>query len=335
MEVSRLLSEDFPSAEMVVFGKNGSDVCTVAARLARLTTGKRVILSSGFHGWQDFGLDYFAFEGSGIPKGPDRVLHKFRFNDVDAFVQLYESTKHDLAAVMIEASGPYGGPDRGVEPDVDTGFLHAIAGAARQVGALLIFDEIITGFRYRDGGSVQKATGIIPDLTCLGKALASGMPLSALVGRSRIFHEGFALTHYCPTFKGEVYSFAAAKAAIDIYRTEPVAKYIWEYGEKLRAGIHAICRDLDLDAECKGPPFRMGLFFHEPDAGIAQLKRTLYVQELLKEGLITAYEMMLPSYAHDAAVMAQTLEGVRSALKVVRSAERDRSYHRHIEIPLL
>ena len=69
MEVSRLLAEDFPSAEMVVFGKNGSDVCTVAARLARLATGKRVILSCGFHGWQDFALDYFTFADSGMPKG--------------------------------------------------------------------------------------------------------------------------------------------------------------------------------------------------------------------------------------------------------------------------
>ena len=73
--------EDFPSAEMVVFGKNGSDVCTVAARLARLVTGRRLILSCGFHGWQDFALDCFTFADSGIPKGPDQVLHKFRFND--------------------------------------------------------------------------------------------------------------------------------------------------------------------------------------------------------------------------------------------------------------
>jgi glutamate-1-semialdehyde aminotransferase/predicted aldo/keto reductase-like oxidoreductase len=335
MEVSRLLVEEFPSAEMVVFGKNGSDVCTVASRLARLYTGKRVILSCGFHGWQDFALDYFDFHGSGIPKGPDRVLHKYLFEDVDGFMQVYEANRSDLAAVMVEPAGPYHGPHRGVEGNANREFLQMLADAARRAGALLIFDEIITGFRYPGGGNVQRATGVIPDLTCLGKALASGMPLAALVGRSEIFHRGFALTHYCPTFKEEVYSLAAARAAIEIYRTEPVAQYVWDYGERLRAGIHAICADLDLAAECKGPPFRMGLLFREADPAIFQLKRTLYVQELLKAGIITAYELMLPSYAHDERTLAETLRRMRDVLTVVRHAERHGTYHRDIEIPLL
>jgi glutamate-1-semialdehyde aminotransferase len=149
-----------------------------------ITTGKRVILSCGFHGWQDFALDYFSFADSGIPKGTDRVLYKFGFNHREGFFELYERHKDDLAAVMIEPSGPFTGPETGVAGDVDEVFLREIADAARRVRALLIFDEIITGYRYRQG-SVQKATGVVPDLTCLGKALASGMPLSALVGASR------------------------------------------------------------------------------------------------------------------------------------------------------
>ena len=309
MEVSRLLVEDFPSAEMVVFGKNGSDVCTVAARLARLVTGRRVILSCGFHGWQDFALDYFAFGDSGIPKGPDQVLHKFRFNDRADFLRLYDEHRRDLAAVMIEPAGPFTGTESGIGGDADRGFLEEIAEAARGAKALLIFDEIITGYRYRQG-SVQKATGVVPDLTCLGKALASGMPLSALVGRSRIFHEGFARTHYCPTFKGEVYSFAAAKAAIEIYRSEPVAEHIWRHGEELREGIHAIAQDLRIAVECKGPPFRMGVHFPEADGAVARFKRTLFMQELLKGGVITVTGVMLPSYAHDAIIMRQTLEAL-------------------------
>src|SRR5260221_5971658 len=215
MEVSRLLVEDFPSAEMVVFGKNGSDACTVAARMARLATGKRVILSCGFHGWQDFALDYFSFAHSGIPEKPGPVLQKFRFNDREDFFRLFNAHRDDVAAVMIEPAGPFTGEETGMDGDADPDFLAEIAAAARRVRALVIFDEIITGYRYRKG-SVQKATGVVPDLTCLGKALASGMPLSAVVGAARIFHTAFAKTHYCPTFQGEVYSFAAAKAAIGI-----------------------------------------------------------------------------------------------------------------------
>jgi glutamate-1-semialdehyde 2,1-aminomutase len=274
----------------------------------------------------------FAFEDSGIPKGPDRVLFKFRFGDRQDFFRLYEEHRSDLAAVMIEPAGPFGGPDVGVEPDADPEFLRTIADAARRAGALLVFDEIITGYRYRQG-SVQKATGVIPDLTCLGKALASGLPLAALVGKSRIFHAPFWKTHYCPTFKGDAYALAAAKAAIGIYRTEPVAEHIWAHGERLRSGIDAICRDLGVAARCQGPPFRMGVHFPDPDPYCARLKRTLFMQELLKEGVITVTGMMLPSYAHDDAVLDQTLCAIATAMEVVAAAERSGDFDRYLEIP--
>ena len=332
MTVTRYLTEDFPSAEMVVFGKNGSDACTVAARLARITTGKRVILSCGFHGWQDFALDHFGFASSGIPDRPDTVFQKFAFNNREDFFRLFDAHRHDLAAVMIEPAGPFGGPEIGMCGDADPAFLGEIADAARGVNALLIFDEIITGYRYRQG-SVQKATAIVPDLTCLGKALASGMPLSAVVGASKIFHQAFAKTHYCPTFKGEVYSFAAAKAAIEIYRAEPVVEHIWRHGERLREGIHRIASDLGLGVECKGPPFRMGVHF--PDHEHWRHKRTLFMQEMLKAGVITVTGVMLPSYAHDDDVLAQTLQRVGTALEVIAWAERTGDYDRLIEIPLI
>ena len=234
MEVTRLIVEDFPSAEMVVFGKNGSDACTVAARLARIATGKRTILSCGFHGWQDFALEHFSFAMSGIPRSDRKpVFHKFRFNDREDFFRLFQEHRGDLAAVMIEPAGPFIRPETGMGGDADAAFLAEIAEAARRANALLVFDEIITGYRYRQG-SVQRATGIVPDLTCLGKAIASGMPLSAVAGSARIFHAAFAKTHYCPTFKGEVYSFAAAKAAIEIYRSEPIVEHIWQHGKQLR-----------------------------------------------------------------------------------------------------
>jgi glutamate-1-semialdehyde aminotransferase len=334
MDVTRLLVEDFPSAGMVVFGKNGSDVCSVAARLARLVTGKRVILSCGFHGWQDFALGHFAFHDNGIPGSSDQVFHKFGFNDRDGFLRLLKEHRNDLAAVMIEPAGPFAGPDVGMSGDADPAFLREMAGATRRAGGLVIFDEIITGYRYKHG-SVQKATGVVPDLTCLGKALASGMPLSALVGKASIFHQAFSRTHYCPTFKGEVYSLAAAKAAIEIYRSEPVVEHIWAHGEQLRAGIHATARDAGVALDCTGPPFRMAVHFPDSDRDIARLKRTLFMQELLKGGVITVTGVMLPSYAHDEHVLRQTLEVIGAALEVVAVGERTGDYHRYIDIPLL
>lgn len=335
MEVARMLTEDIPCAEMVIFGKNGSDACTAAARLARVFTGKRMILYSGYHGWQDFWAEQHGFARTGIPDRPEHLIHRVRFNDLDDFFRLYSQHKGDLAAVMIEPSGP-GESVQGPEQDADQTYLETIAVATRKAGALLIFDEIITCYRY-PGGSVQKATGVIPDLTCLGKALASGMPLSAMVGRAHIFQKGMKNIHYGPTFKGEIYSLAAAKAAINIYREEPVAEHVWNYGLKLKQSINAICQQIRINAQCKGPPFRMALIFNEPDPDRLYVKRTLYLQELLKAGVTTYNGIMLPSYAHDDDDLECTLTAVGGALEAVAEAEQKNDFHmeRCLEIPLL
>jgi len=318
----------------VVFGKNGSDMCTLASRLARVITGKRVILSCGFHGWQDFALDYFRFEDCGIPDRPSRVLHKFPFGDLDGFFRIYEQHKGELAAVMIEPAGPLVSDEAGLGGEADPVFLRAVADAARAAGALLIFDEIITGFRYRHG-SVQQATGVFPDLTCVGKALASGMPLSALIGPYRVFLPHFHKAHFNATFKGEIYSLAAARAALRIYRDEPVADAIWSYGDRLRTGIHEICGQTGVAGAMTGPPFRMAFTFLERDPHRRQLKRTLLMQELLKQRIVTVTGMMLPSAAHDEEALAQTLAGFAEALAVVADADRRDDLHRAIELVLL
>jgi len=333
MDVARMLAEDIPCGEMVVFGKNGSDVCTVAARLARLHTGKRVILCSGYHGWQDFWVEAEGFGVTGVPDRPEPLIHRFRFNDKADFFRLFNLFKGDLAAVMLEPSGP-GESIQGPEQDADKDFLATIAEAAQSVGALLVFDEIITGYRYPSGG-VQKALGIVPDLACLGKAIGSGMPLAALVGRAHIFEQCMERTHYGPTFKGEIYSFAAAKAAIQIYRSEPVAEKIWDYGTRLKKEINRLCVNTGVNASCKGPPFRMALIFQESDPDRLKLKRTLYIQELLKQGITTYNGIMLPSYAHDEAVMGETLEAMGETLERLAHAERQNNFEQYLEIPLL
>lgn len=329
IEVAALLTEDIPCAEMVVFGKNGSDVCTVAARLARAFTGRKTILCSGYHGWQDFWVEQAGFAATGVPDRAESLIHPFEFNNLRDFLRLYEDHRNDLAAVMLEPSAP----PQSLQ-DADPEFLAAIAHAAHAAGALLIYDEIMTGYRY-PSGSVQRATGVIPDLTCLGKALSAGMPLSALVGRAHIFRRSMDRTHYGPTFRGEVYSFAAAKAAISIYRDEPVAQYVWDYGSRLQQGINRLCQELGIAAACIGPPFRLALAFNEPDAERLRLKQTLYQQELLKAGVVTCGGAMLPSYAHGDEVLQATLQALGLALDTVRIADRDDAFHRYLEIPLL
>jgi len=332
MEVTRMLCEDFPSAEMAIFGKNGSDVCTLAARISRIMTGKKTILYSGYHGWQDFWVEQMGFGLSGVPDRPAPLIHRFSYNDKEDFFRLYDRYRNDLAAVMLEPAGPLGSDDTWSETDSNRGFLETVAGAARDAGAILVFDEIITGYRFPQG-SVQKANGVTPDMTCLGKALASGMPLAALVGRADLMLPAMPKTRYAPTFKGEVYSLAAARAAIEIYRSEPVAEHVWDYGLRLKQGINGICRQKGIAAGCIGTPFRMLTVFHDQDPVLLSLKKTLYCQELLANGLSTYNGIMLPSYSHGEAVLEKTLSIIGHALQSVAEAESQCDYSDRLEIP--
>ena len=161
------------------------------------------------------------------------------------------------------------------------------------------------------------------------------MPLSALAGRAEIFQRALDRCFYGPTFREEAYSFIAARAAIDTYRAEPVAQFVWDHGTRLQAGIDARCRDVGVKAACQGPPFRFAVMFDDPDLGRFMLKQTLFQQELLKGGITTLNNIMLPCYAHDEDTLAQTLEVVGQALEKVREAEKCDGFDRYLEIPPL
>jgi glutamate-1-semialdehyde aminotransferase len=335
IEVSQMLIEEFPGTGIVAFGKNGSDVCTLAARIARVHTGRRQILYCGYHGWGDFWVEQHGFARTGVPDRGERLIHRFRFNDMDSFLELFERHREDLACVMLEPSGPWGGNDIGHEPDADQAFLELLRRKTVEAGALLVFDEIITGFRYPQN-SVQRARGVRPDLTCLGKALASGMPLSALLGPTAIMKEAYPRAHYGPTFREEAYSFHAAKATIELLRREPVTQHVWDHGQQLRGVVEAAMASAGLRAVVKGPPFRMSLFLDEPDPARKLRMRTLLQQELLRAGIsIFNNGVMLPCYAHDATTLQQTADAMTRAAALVRRAVDEGDLDQRIEIPLL
>ncbi|PDT64968.1 aspartate aminotransferase family protein [Bradyrhizobium ottawaense] len=333
MEVTEALCECIPCAEAVAFGKNGSDACTLAIRLARVATGRQTVLACGYHGWQDWYAEPLGFTGTGVPERDRLLVHRFPFNDRNAFDRIIEEHGANLAAVILEPAGPAGERGMGPGEDADLDFLRHVADRTRRAGALLVFDEIITGFRY-PGGSVQQATGVVPDLACFGKALGNGMPLSALVGRSELLRE-MRHAFYGPTYKGEVLSLAAAGAALHAYRTRPVAEHVRQYGETLRAEINRLCRQLGCPAEAIGPPFRFALVFDGEDRRQTSMLLTLYMQEVLREGMIPYYGYMLPSYAHDERVLARTIELVGGALDRLMRHWKRGALDEAIEIPLI
>jgi glutamate-1-semialdehyde 2,1-aminomutase len=331
MDVTRMLCANLECAEMAVFSKNGSDVCTAAARLARVYTGRLKILVCGYHGWQDWFIEGNGFHITGVPERTEPLVIHFPFNDLVEFKRLIKETRGQIAAVMLEPAGPVQDLN-GPLLDADPEFLRQVAAITRSEGSLLIFDEIMTGFRYPHG-SVQQATGVTPDLACFGKALSAGMPLSALVGRKRIFDTAMSKIFYGPTFKSEAYSFVAAREALTIYQEQDVPGHIWRYGNRLKSAVNELCQQISVPAEMTGPPFRMNLIFKEPDAQRIVLMRTLVQQELIKKGVITYRGFMLPSFAHDDQAFKETIDAFQHAFIVLAQAAREDAYAKYLEIP--
>lgn len=333
LDVSEMLCDDIPSAEMTAFGKNGSDVCSLAVRLARVATGRRKVLVCGYHGFQDWYAELAGFAYSGVPERDEPLVFRFRFNDLAQFRQLIQCHGSELAAVILEPSGP-GEDAQGPDKEADPIFLAAVAAETRQAGAILIFDEIITGFRYL-GGSAQRHTGVVPDLTCLGKALGNGMPIAALVGRREFMSANMPHSFYGPTFKDETLSLAAAKTCLEIYRAEPVSRHVWDFGARMIREVNAVCSALALPAAMVGPAFRYAFRFQETDEYRLIQLRTLYQQELIKRGVLTYNGIMLPSYSHGEEVYIRTMQAIEGALETVGKALQEGNLHRFIEMPLI
>jgi glutamate-1-semialdehyde 2,1-aminomutase len=332
-EVGEMLCQMFPGAEAATFGKNGSDVCTAAVRLARAHTGRPVILFCGYHGWQDWYVERLGFHSTGVPENGDALVVPFEAGNPNHLIQLLDTHRGRVAAIMLEPAGVIEGSNGPIR-DADPNFLKHVTDLAYKEGALVIFDEIMSGFRY-PGGSVQHATGVVPDLTCLGKALSAGMPLSALIGRKAVFDSSIGRIHYEPTFKGEVYSFAAAREALRIYREQDVPTLVWSFGNRLRDSVNRLSGDLGVAAEMIGPPYRMLLSFAEPDGRRRILMRTLVQQELFRHGVLTTQTLFLPSVAHDDEALEVTYHAFEHALTVLLAAMEDNRFASYLEIPPL
>lgn len=329
IKVTQMLCDIIPCAEMVLFGKHGSDVCTVAVRIARLYTGRRKILFSGYHGWHEWYAETFQPKLKVSAEPP--TVFRFELNNLSSFLTLVKEHSGEIAAVMVEPAAQAGTLD-GPTLEADPAFLHHVAQICQEEKCILIFDEIVTGFRYPHG-SVQQATGVIPDLACFGKALSAGMPLSALVGRREVMQTSLEAA-YMPTFRGEVYSLAAAVASLQIYRSRDIAGKIYDFGCALKDSINGLSLELNVQGEMIGVPFRMIYRFNEPDAFQQVLMRTLLQQELLQRGILTYKGFMLPSIAHGEMEMEQTISAFRGALKRVQEVSSEQAFVRNLDIPL-
>jgi glutamate-1-semialdehyde 2,1-aminomutase len=306
------------TAEMVKFAKNGSDVTTAAVKLARAWTGRDLVAicaDQPFFSTDDWFIGTTAMP-AGIPRAIRELTLKFRYNDAASLERLFLERRSEIAAVILE-------PEASV-PHQD-GFLLEVRRLCDHHGALLIFDEMITGFRW-DLGGAQKVFGIVPDLSAFGKGMANGFALAALAGRREIMERG-GLRHphervflLSTTHGAETHALAAGIATMDTYRSEPVIETLHRQGERLRAGLEPVIRRHGLEeyVQLLGRPCNLVFATRGPDGAPSQAFRTLFMQELIRHGVLAP--SFVVSYAHTDQDIDRTVEAADRALAVYRNA---------------
>lgn len=277
VELAERIVEIVPSAEMVRFVKNGSDATASAIRLARAFTGRDLVLSCGYHGMQDWYIGT-SENNLGVPKAVQDLIKTFPYNDAQALEDLLQRHKGEVAAVVME-------PVRTQEPA--PGYLQRVRELATHYGVLLVFDEVVTGFRMALGGA-QSYYGVTPDLTALGKGIANGMPLSAVVGRADVMQLADEGAFISLTFGGEALSLAAALATIEELERRDVFRHTWALGEKLYVGMQRQVEAAGLSdvAYVAGTRIMPGLFFKPCGESSANDVLSLFQQEVIGRGVL-------------------------------------------------
>ncbi len=309
-EVAEKIVELVPCAEAVRFGKNGSDATAGAVRIARAHSGRDHVVVCGYHGWQDW---YIASttRDLGVPAATKALTHKFTYNDLASLERAFADHPGQIAAVIME-------PMNTVWPQ--PGFLQGVADLTRRNGALLIFDETITGFRFARGGA-QELFGVTPDLATFGKGVANGYPISMVAGRRqymRLMEEVF----FSFTFGGETLSLAATLAVIDKLCREPVLERIHGHGQKVMDGLGKLIRKHGVEALCSTSGHPSWSFFHIHDGrryGHYELK-TLYLQEMFARGILINATHNI-SYAHSDADIERLLTAYDEILPLLRDTD--------------
>jgi glutamate-1-semialdehyde 2,1-aminomutase len=318
VDLAEAMLEILDGADMVKFAKNGSDVTTAALKLARAYTGRELVAICGDHPF--FSVDDWFIGttdvNAGIPEVITRMTLKFRYNDIASLRQLFDQFPNQIACVVLE-------PENTVPPAL--GYLAQIKTLCAERGAVLLFDETITGFRWHLAGA-QKFYDVVPDLSTFGKAMGNGFAIAALAGKREIMQLG-GLDHNQPrvfllstTHGAETHALAASLETIRIYRERNVVEFLWKQGERLRGLINRSVVENHLEGffEIVGRPCNLIFATHDHEHLRSQPFRTLFMQELIRRGVIGP--SFVVSFSHADADIDRTAEAAHEALGIYRKA---------------
>ncbi len=306
---------------MVKFTKDGSTADTAALKLARAYTGRDMVAICAEHpffSYDDWFIGTTTMDG-GVLDMERALTVRFKYNDAESLRALFVAHPNQIAAVFLE-------PERVVEPL--PGFLESVQSLCREHGAILVFDEMITGFRWHLGGA-QKLYGVVPDLSTFGKAVANGFSLSVLCGKRELMRLGsrerdqdnvFLLS---TTHGADTPSLAAGIRTMQIYRQEPVIEHLHRQGKRLIEGVRAVIARHDLEAyvEIVGRPCNLFYGTLDQDKHPSQEFRCLFLQEIIRRGVLAP--SFVVSYSHTDDDIDRTVEAIDGALAVYSRALAD------------
>lgn len=317
-------------ADMVRFGRPGGEAVSIAVRLARAYSGAETVAFCGYHGWHDWYLaanldseenleDHLlpGLSPKGVPQSLEGTSIPFHYNEIEELEQIV--SENDLGAIVME-------PIRNEQPD--PGFFDRIREIADEQNAPLIIDEITAGFREVVGGYHQKL-GVEPDIAVYGKALGNGYPISAVVGREHVMDQAQE-SFVSSTFWTERIGPTAALATIEKYRSENVHEHLIEIGQLVKDGWKEAAAEHDVPLHTSGldplPHFSI-------DHDDGQAAKTLFIQEMLKEGYLTT-DSLYVSYAHTPEMIADYFKAVDTVFETVGEALADGRVHQQLNGPV-
>lgn len=321
IELAEELTRTVPCAEMVRYVKTGGEACAMAVRIARGVTGRDVVLFCGYHGWHDWylaanlsadaSLNEHLFPGIepiGVPRSLEDTAVPFPYGDLNALGELLDAHRGRVACVIME-------PLRSALPP--EGYLEGVQELAREHDAVLIFDEVSTGFRLSAGG-VQPVLGVTPDMAVFAKSISNGYPMAAVVGRREVM-EPSARMFISSTYWSDTIGIRAALTTLREIKRRDVPAHLDGVGGRLQTEVNRIAANTGAPITCEGLSVSPALNFHIENAELRSKLSTLYIQEMALRGC-HGYPLFCPSGAHGDEELEETLAAIRETFTVIADA---------------
>lgn len=321
VELAQKLLDIHPWAKMARFAKSGGESNTIAIRIARAYSGKEKIAFCGYHGWHDWylssnlndssNLDNMLLPGlstKGVPKSLKNTTIPFEYGNIEQLKKIVKNTKGELGVIIMEVQ-------RYQEVKLD--FLKEVRRIATKIGAVLIFDEISSGFRFNAGGQ-HLLYDIVPDIAVFGKALGNGFPIGAVIGKKEIMQSAQD-TFISSSYWTERSGFVAALETIKLFEKHNVADYTMNMGKYISKKLTKIFKKCDLNIEVVGIPSVIAMAIKEKDP---MLLKTIFTQEMLKRGYLVSTVIYI-SYAHKKKIVDKYLEEAQKVFQYVANNKND------------